>query len=104
MNVTGSLPLLILNALARGASYGYQIAKEIKETSVGVLDFQEGTLYPALHKLEKDGLIETYTARVDGRQRRYYRLTEAGERALTEARSQWITYARAVNAVLGETQ
>ena len=104
MNVTGSLPLLILNALAAGACYGYQIAREIKAKSGDILDFQEGTLYPALHKLQKDGLIEAYTATVDGRVRRYYRLTEEGVRALADARSQWTTYAKAVNAVLGEAK
>ncbi|MGC9522049.1 MAG: PadR family transcriptional regulator [Anaerolineae bacterium] len=102
MNVKGSLRLLILDALSRGASYGYQIAKEIKAKSDGVLDFQEGTLYPTLHKLEKDGLIEAYSAEVDGRQRRYYRLTEAGERALSRERQEWSTYVKAVNTVLEE--
>ncbi len=102
MNVKGSLQLLILDALSRGASYGYHIAKEIKAKSDGVLDFQEGTLYPTLHKLEKEGLIEAYSAEVDGRQRRYYRLTEAGERALSREHQEWNTYVRAVNAVLEE--
>jgi PadR family transcriptional regulator, regulatory protein PadR len=101
MNVKGSLPLLILDTLARGASYGYQIAKEIRTRSGEVLAFQEGTLYPMLHKLEKDGLIEGYTASVDGRERRYYRLTEAGCRELTRQRQAWQVYAHAVNAVLG---
>ena len=103
MNVKGSLPLLILNTLARGASYGYQIAKEIRTRSGEVLAFQEGTLYPMLHKLEKDGLIEGYTASVDGRERRYYRLTEAGSRELSRQRRAWQAYAHAVNAVLGNS-
>jgi PadR family transcriptional regulator, regulatory protein PadR len=100
MNVKGSLQLLILHALSRDASYGYQIAKEIKTKSGDVLDFQEGTLYPTLHKLEKERLIEAYVAEVDGRQRRYYRLTEAGERALNEERREWESYVQAVSAVL----
>ncbi len=104
MNMTGSLPLLILHALSRGASYGYAIAKQIKASSSDVLDFQEGTLYPTLHKLEKDGLVEAYTTLTNGRQRLYYRLTEAGERALEAERAAWMTYARAVNAVLGEAK
>lgn len=102
MNVQGSLPLLILDALSRGAGYGYQIAKEIKARSGDVLDFKEGTLYPALHKLEKEDLIEAYTATVEGRERRYYRLTEAGSRELTRQRQAWRTYVQAVDAVLGE--
>ncbi len=102
MNVKGSLQLLILNALSRGASYGYEIAKEIKAKSRDVLDFQEGTLYPTLHKLEKEALIEAYVAEVDGRRRRYYRLTKAGERALNEERREWEAYVQAVNTVLKE--
>ena len=102
MNVKGSLQLLILHALSRGASYGYEIAKEIKAKSRDVLDFQEGTLYPTLHKLEKEALIEAYSAEVDGRRRRYYRLTQAGERALSEERREWEAYVGAVNAVLKE--
>ncbi|MGC9468463.1 MAG: PadR family transcriptional regulator [Anaerolineae bacterium] len=104
MNVKGSLSLLILDALSKGASYGYQIAKEIKTRSSDVLDFQEGTLYPALHKLEKEGLVEASLATVEGRQRRYYRLTEAGTRALAKERRAWATYVQAVNAVLGGMQ
>jgi transcriptional regulator len=102
MNIKGSLPLLILDALSRGASYGYQIAKEIKTRSGDVLDFKEGTLYPALHKLEKEDLIEAYTATVEGRERRYYRLTEVGSRELARQRQAWQTYVQAVDAVLGE--
>ena len=63
---------------------------------------EEGTLYPALHKLEKDGWVETYTATVDGRERRYYRLTEAGCRELARERQEWRSYVNAVDAVLGE--
>jgi transcriptional regulator len=103
MNVKGSLPLLILNALSSGASYGYQIAKEIKEHSEGVLDFQEGTLYPTLHRLEKEGLVEAYTERVEGRRRRYYRLTEKGARELAREHREWASFVHAVNTVLEET-
>jgi len=104
MNVKGSLSLLVLHALSKGSSYGYQIAREIKTRSGDVLDFQEGTLYPALHRLEKGGFIEAYVVSVDGRRRRYYRLTEAGARALDEERSTWFTYVQAVNALLGDVQ
>jgi PadR family transcriptional regulator PadR len=100
VNVKGSLPMLILNALSSGAGYGYQIAKEIKERSTGVLDFQEGSLYPALHKLAQQGLIEPYTATVDGRERRYYRLTEKGAKELARERKEWFAFVRAVNTVL----
>ena len=101
MNIKGSLPLLVLDALSRGPSYGYQIAKEIREQSEAVLDFQEGALYPTLHKLEEEGLIEASTTTVDGRQRRYYSLTLLGKQELAAERHEWARYVQAVNTVLG---
>ncbi len=78
MNLKGSLPLLILFVLSRGPSHGYQIAKAIRQQSQGVLDFKEGTLYPALHGLADQGMIESFEQEENGRMRRYYRLTEQG--------------------------
>ncbi len=101
MSIKGSLPLLILDALSKRTSYGYQIAKDIREQSDGILDFQEGALYPTLHKLERDGKIEAHTRVVEGRQRRYYRLTSVGEHELAEQRQLWSQYVEAVDAVLG---
>ena len=57
INLKGSLPLLVLHVLAQGENHGYGIAKLIKDQSEGVLDFKEGTLYPTLHGMEKQGLI-----------------------------------------------
>src|SRR4029079_96329 len=70
MNLKGSLPLLVLHALAQGLNYGYGIAKQIKAQSQGVLDFKEGTLYPTLHGMEKQGLIAAYEQEESGRMRR----------------------------------
>jgi transcriptional regulator len=104
MNLKGSLPMLILHTLSGSPNHGYQIAKEIEHKSQGVLDFKEGTLYPTLHNLEKQGLIEAYEAQVSGRTRRSYRLTEAGRGRLTAERATWERYAAAINLVLeGET-
>lgn len=100
MNNKGSLPLLVLHVLAEGQNHGYQIAKLIKERSDGVLDFKEGTLYPTLHSLEKQKLIESYSEKVDGRKRRYYRITDGGRAMLKNERAEWASYARAVNQVL----
>jgi transcriptional regulator len=100
MNLKGSLPLLILNNLKSGPNHGYRIAKQIKQQSEGVLDFKEGTLYPTLHGLEKQGLIEAYQEIENGRKRRYYRLTEAGRAALSEEMSEWEEYTHAVNRIL----
>jgi PadR family transcriptional regulator, regulatory protein PadR len=101
MNIKGSLPLLVLDALSKGSSYGYQIAKEIREQSDAVLDFQEGALYPTLHKMELDGLIEGSTTVVEGRRRRYYQLTTRGKGQLAAERHEWLQYVQAVNTVLG---
>ena len=102
MNFKGTLPTLILEALAREASHGYRIAQQIKEKSKGVLDFKEGTLYPALHKLENDGLVESYEGVEKGRPRRYYRITKSGKAVLAKDRTEWRELSRAVTMILGE--
>ena len=66
MNFKGTLPTLILEALRREPSHGYRIAQRIKERSRGVLDFKEGTLYPALHKLETEGFVSSCSSRLRG--------------------------------------
>jgi transcriptional regulator len=100
MNLKGSLPMLILHILSQGPSHGYQIAKQIKQRSRGVLDFKEGTLYPTLHHLEKQRLLEVYDQEEKGRTRRYYRLTEAGRGMLMSERAEWDRYSRAIDLVL----
>ncbi|HVP50146.1 MAG TPA: PadR family transcriptional regulator [Candidatus Bathyarchaeia archaeon] len=102
MNFKGTLPTLILEALARETSHGYKIAQQIKERSHGVLDFKEGTLYPALHKLENEGLVESYEGVEKGRPRRYYRITKKGRAVLTKDREEWRELSRAVNMMLRE--
>ena len=78
MNLRGTLPTLILEAIEQGPDHGYSIAQRIKERSSGVLDFKEGTLYPALHKLEQERTVESYEGLEKGRTRRYYRITKIG--------------------------
>jgi len=102
MNFKGTLPTLILEALMREPSHGYRIAQTIKERSQGVLDFKEGTLYPALHKLENEGRVESYEGIEKGRPRRYYRITKSGLAALKEDRAEWREMSRAVTMILGE--
>lgn len=102
MNFRGTLPTLILEALEREPSHGYQIAQRIKGRSHGVLDFKEGTLYPALHKLENDGQIESFDGIEKGRPRRYYRITEAGHGTLAKDRTEWRKLSQAVTLILGE--
>ena len=102
MNLRGTLPTLILEALEQEPKHGYRIAKRIKERSRGLLDFKEGTLYPALHKLEKEGLVESFDGTENNRSRRYYRLSMAGRSALAKDRAEWRELSHAVNLILGE--
>ena len=98
----GSLDLMLLALLEQEPMYGYQIVKEVRERSGGQLLIREGSLYPALHRLEQSGLIEGYwQARADGADRRYYRLTAAGRAALPERREEWHQFVAAVSGVLG---
>jgi PadR family transcriptional regulator, regulatory protein PadR len=102
MNLKGTLPTLILEVLANEPSHGYRIAQTIKQSSDGLLDFKEGTLYPALHKLENEGSVESYEGAENGRSRRYYRITRSGRKALNEHRAEWQQLSRAVSMILGE--
>ena len=101
MNLKGSLPALILETLSRGSSHGYEIATIIKRKSAGVLDFKEGTLYPALHTLERDGLVQSRTELENGRTRRYYQLTEKGAKHLEKSKLEWARMSGAISSVLG---
>ncbi|MCC6143153.1 MAG: PadR family transcriptional regulator [Candidatus Hydrogenedentes bacterium] len=100
MNVKGTLPALILQTLEAGPMHGYRIAQEIKGKSKGVLDFKEGTLYPALHGQENKGLIEAYEQVEKGRTRRYYRLTEKGHKTLAKDRAEWQEVSAAISLIL----
>ena len=102
MNFKGTLPTLILETLAHETSHGYRIAQQIKERSEGILDFKEGTLYPALHKLENEGMVESYEGMEKGRPRSYYRITKSGRGALTRDRAEWRELSRAMTTILGE--
>ena len=67
-----------------------------------MLDFKEGTLYPALHKLENEGLVESYEGVEKGRPRRYYRITRSGHKVLSKDRAEWRQLSQAVTVILGE--
>jgi PadR family transcriptional regulator, regulatory protein PadR len=102
MNFKGGLAPLILQNLRRGPNHGYRIAQEIKQKSKGVLDFKEGTLYPALHGLEGKGLISSYTQEENGRTRCYYKLTERGKRSLAKEKQEWLRFSSAIDLLLQE--
>ncbi len=96
----GHLDLLLLAVVGAGAAHGYHIARRLAEASGGALDLPEGTLYPALHRLESKKLLESSWAEVGGRRRRVYDLTPAGKDALARERLEWGSFARAVKSVL----
>jgi DNA-binding PadR family transcriptional regulator len=83
--------------------YGYQIIKELENRSQGYFKFKEGTLYPALHRLEKSGLIEgTWKVLPNGQQRKYYNITDKGYDMLAKKRSGWNEFFNAVNMIMQE--
>ncbi|HTL35879.1 MAG TPA: PadR family transcriptional regulator [Kofleriaceae bacterium] len=96
--VAASAAPLLLAILRNGPSYGYAIIQEVKDLSGGELEWSEGMLYPVLHRLEEQGLIEAYEERGEsGRQRRYYRLLPEGRKALADERRQWDIVNAALN-------
>ncbi len=96
----GHLDLLILAALEGEPGHGYLIVERIKERSAGVFGLGEGTVYPALHRIERSGLLTSSWSTVEGRRRRVYRLTARGRRELGARRSEWGVFTRAVEAVV----
>jgi DNA-binding PadR family transcriptional regulator len=96
----GHLDLLLLAVVGGGAAHGYHIARRLAEASGGALDLPEGTLYPALHRLESKKLLSSSWDTVGGRRRRVYRLTPAGNEALALERLEWGSFAQAVKSVL----
>jgi DNA-binding PadR family transcriptional regulator len=100
-SVKGQLDALILATLDAGPAHGYLVGQALKERSQGAFDLAEGTIYPALHRLERDGLIEGEWSVQAGRRRRVYRLTRTGRGALGARRREWSAFSGAVSAVLG---
>jgi DNA-binding PadR family transcriptional regulator len=96
----GNLVLLLLGVLRGGPMHGYAVISGLRERSGGSFDLPEGTVYPALHKLERDGLISSSWESATGRRRRIYQLTPRGTRALGDQQAQWLSFVRGVNAVL----
>ena len=97
------MDMLILHLLAERDMYGYEMVTELARRSSDVFRLKEGTLYPLLHRLEKEGSVSAYEEKKDGRVRRYYRLTRKGGEKLRERTEAWEKYAGAVNAVLCTT-
>jgi DNA-binding PadR family transcriptional regulator len=96
----GHLDGLILAVIAAGPAHGYAVIDALKHRSGGVFDLPEGTVYPALHRLEADGLLASAWETAGGRRRRVYRLTRRGRTALGERRGDWQLFSQAVDGVL----
>ena len=99
--LAGTLDLLILESLLPGRSYGYAIAQSVRAASNESILLKEGSLYPALHKLERGGSLKAEWGEENGRRRKYYRLTAAGRKALESKKATWMQFAAGMNAVLG---
>jgi DNA-binding PadR family transcriptional regulator len=96
----GHVDLLLLSCLEDGPGHGYRLAELLRERSGGAFDLPEGTIYPALYRLERRGQVSSRWEQVGGRRRRVYRLTGRGSSELAKQQSEWRELARAVEAVL----
>ena len=97
----GTLDLLVLKAVSLGPLHGYGIAQRLQQLSRDVIQVQQGTLYPALHRLENRGWLSAEWKESDtGREAKYYRLTPVGRRQLRAEITRWRAYASAVGAAL----
>lgn len=95
------LELLILKTLEAGTNHGFGITMHIQAVSGGLLSVEEGSLYPALHRLEKEGLLTSeWRTTPASRKARFYRLTPNGRKRLAKAREQWAEMAKGVNRVM----
>jgi transcriptional regulator len=100
----GHLDMIVLAALSDGPAHGYAVIQEIRRRSGGAFDLPEGTIYPALHRLEQSGLLSSrWTAAGSGRRRRIYSLTRGGRRALADQRARWHRFTDAIGGLFGET-
>jgi len=101
--IKGHLDLLLLTALASHPAHGYALTETLRARSNGAFDLPEGTLYPALHRLEGADLVTSRWSELNGRRRRVYQLTAKGSRVLATRQQEWRDFARAVHGVLEGT-
>jgi PadR family transcriptional regulator PadR len=100
--IAGTLDMLILKTVLLAPAHGHTIAHVIEKASDEVLQVEHGSLYPALHRLEDQNLIASFWGTSENnRKAKYYRITPAGKRRLTQERSRWESLAQAVTRVLG---
>lgn len=99
----GTLDMMVLRTLVTGDAHGHTIAKVIERTSEDVLEVEQGSLYPALHRLEDRGWVSSYWGTSENnRKAKFYRLTATGKRQLVRETNRWRQMARAIGLVMGE--
>jgi PadR family transcriptional regulator len=96
----GQLDLLLLTVLAAGPAHGYRVIERLRDQSGGAFDLPEGTVYPALHRLERDGLLQSSWTQDERRRRRVYAITPAGRGTMEGKRRDWAAFAGAMQAVI----
>ncbi len=97
----GHLDMLLLTIVEDGPFHGYAVIEELRRRTDGAIDLPEGTIYPALHRLERAGLLTSAWTEVGGRRRRSYTLTPPGRTAAREKRREWSTFALTVQRIVG---
>jgi PadR family transcriptional regulator PadR len=102
-HVSGQMDLLLLSALARGPAHGYAVISRLHQSSNGFFDLPEGAVYPALHRLERDGLLASRWDESGERRRRVYEVTPAGLGALAAKKHLWQLFARGMQTVVRGT-
>lgn len=99
--IKGSTSMLVLSVLKSDDLYGYKIIKQIETLSENVFVLKEGTIYPILHALEEENLLESYWENDGSRKRKYYHITKKGLKQLKEKQQEWQIYSTSVTKVLG---
>jgi transcriptional regulator len=97
----GMVETLILEIVSHGPSYGYEICQTAEHRSRGTFELKEGSLYPALHRLERQKLLSSFWEEAENRRRKYYKLTAAGQKSLAARRQEWQQFSTGVNGILG---
>lgn len=96
----GAVEMLMLEVISHGPTYGYEIIQTVTGRSQGYFELKEGSLYPALHRLEGQKLVKASWKEVEGRRRKYYELTAAGRKELATKKSEWKAFAAGIQNVL----
>jgi PadR family transcriptional regulator, regulatory protein PadR len=97
----GHLDLLLLAILAEGPAHGYAVIESLRNRSGGAFDLPEGTIYPALHRLERQSLLRSSWSEDSGRRKRIYQLTPKGQQTFVKRQKEWKKFSKAINATVG---